>query len=438
MSSHFSSITTEISVPIPSEPPSLEAAAQLSNPTHSVALESLIQQNIELTTRLNIQLRRVSELEQGLSHYQTQMSQFQNQKESFKEEIQVLHRRFQTQENLVITYRIDKENAEKAYANLVMDHKSLKERIEGDRNRFVARIQRLEKYRRRIRESILPLFRQYKAGSELVIPLKNRVQSLERYKSKIKKHVRPWVRGLKLDLQAQSQKVIKQEIKSQELALRIQELINHLKVKSQSFEQDQKTLVEYHEKRFSTVSKELELYKLDFENQKHKLELTLRSKNHYEEANAALENQAILAGRKLAEVTGQNQTEILKLQQDLKAAEELWTESNKKAEMLEAHLAASQRLNEKMGQDMREARNENELLRLRIRQAKTQTSGTEALFQTTPMPQTIIEDVPNESAGRIEGLMAEIQSGHSKRIHQPHVALGSSPLPDREDFGDLL
>ncbi|MGE3973220.1 MAG: hypothetical protein AB7F59_01695 [Bdellovibrionales bacterium] len=444
---------TEINVPIPSEPATLDVAFQTHNSTHSVAIESLIQQNIDLSTRLNIHIRRVSDLEQGIQHYQNQFTQFQSQKEAYKEEIQVLHKRFQTQENLVITYRIDKENAEKAYANLVIDHRNLKEKTEKDRALFIGHIRRLEQYHRRIREVITPLFRKYKNEASLVPALQQKLQWFEKYKSKIKKNVRPWVKSLKFDLQTQTDKAQRSELKSHELGARIQELLTHMKAQSDHFEQDQKTLVDYHEKRYGHISKELELYKIDFEHQKQKLEQTTIIKNKFEEANAAHENKTILAERKLLTLEASYQADIQKLQGDIRTVEELWTESKKNAEMLEAHLGAAQRLNQKLSEDMQEARKENELLRLRIRQVKLQAevipsasilevtrptlAGTEALFQNPLVPQTLIGEENTASADRIEDLFLEIQSGHSKK-HQSHAALGSSPLPDREDFGDLL
>jgi len=415
-------------IPLPSEAVTPVTVSQLAGLTPSAALESLIQQNIDLTTRLNINLRRVADMERIVQNLTAQNQNFETQKDAFREEIQVLHKRFQAQESKLLNYRLEKENAEKAYATLVIEHRSLKSKLEADKISSQKAADRIAKFRYKIHHHIRPLLKSVQADSDLLPLVQDELRRYKRYRSRTHKIVRPMVRNLKFQLTTYRDRCERLEVKTTELSQRIEELLNHLRTRSEQFESDQKKLVSYHEDRWSETNAKLEKTAADFESMKARYDAIFAEKEKTEEANVVLHNRSITAERRLEEVEQRYQSDIENLQSSLAKFETLWNEISQKLDITTVQLEAAQRLNTTLTEDLRQEREKNEQLNARIRQlkikevAKQSVKNAEPLLTANPeVPQQIIEDAESKNQisinTKLESLFAEIESGDLGQGH---------------------
>ncbi len=402
-------------IPIPSESIHAIQVSQLAGLTQSAALESLIQQNIDLTTRLNINLRRVADMERVIQNLSAQNQNFETQKDAFREELQVLHKRFQVQESKLLTFRIEKENAEKAYANAVLDQKQLKDKLELEKFRAQASEKRIQKFRTKIHSYIRPLFKSLSADSELLPQVQSDLQLYKRYRSRVRKFIKPWARDLKFQLKSYKDRCERLEVKTTELSRRIEELLNHLGTRTEQFDSDQKKLVDFHETRWSEQNASLEKLQADFDSLTLRYKATQESKQNIEEENMTIHNRAIASERRLEEVEARFQEDLGKLQADLARYEGMWTEASQKLEMTAVQWEAAQRLNSTFTDDLKKEREQNEELKTRIRHMKIHEIAQQSVRNAGPLleanpqvPQQIVEET---SISKLESLFAEIQSG---------------------------
>ncbi len=419
-------------IPLPSEKVAPVQVSQLAGLTPSAALESLIQQNIDLSTRLNINLRRVADMENAIKNLGGQVQGFEAQKEAFREEIQVLHKRFQAQESKLLTFRIDKENAEKSYATLVMNYKAFKEKFDSEKSVNEGIQLRYAKFRFRIHNHIRPMFKSLQADSQLLPLVQKELGRFKKYRERIQKVARPYIRSLKFQLHTFKERCERLEIKNTELGVKIEELLNHLRTRKEAFESDQRKLVAYHEDRYNENNAKLEAVGMDLTAMAKRLEESqanvarLRSeKERAEEEGVSLHNRTIAAERSLSEIESRYQGDIQALQIRLNTFEQQWQNALEKLDFTSVQLEAAQRLNGSLTEDLRQEREQAEEFKARIRHLKIQEVAQQSARNAEPLlavnptiPQQIIEEVdvtpaPVENLGisKIETLFAEIQSG---------------------------
>jgi chromosome segregation ATPase len=419
-------------IPIPSERVAPVQVSQLAGLTPSAALESLISQNIDLSTRLNINLRRVADMENAIKNLGGQVQGFESQKEAFREEIQVLHKRFQAQESKLLTFRIDKENAEKSYAGLVMEYKAFKEKFDSEKSMNEGIQLRYAKFRFRIHNQIRPLFKSLQADSQLLPLVQKELGRFKKYRERIQKIARPYIRNLKFQLNTFKERCERLEVKNSELAVKIEELLNHLRTRKEAFESDQRKLVTYHEDRYNENNAKLEAVRMDltsmtkrFEEGQAEIARLKGEKDRIEEEGVSLHNRTIAAERSLGEIESRYQGDIQALQDRLGTFEQQWKTASEKLDLTSVQLEAAQRLNGSLAEDLRQEREQAEEFKSRIRQLKIQEVAQQSARHAEPLlavnpsiPQQIIEEVavistPVENLGitKIEALFAEIQSG---------------------------
>lgn len=420
-------------IPIPSERVAPVQVSQLAGLTQSAAIESLIQQNIDLSTRLNINLRRVADMENAIHNLGGQVQGFEAQKEAFREEIQVLHKRFQAQESKLLSFRIDKENAEKSYANLVMDHKAFKEKFDSEKLVNEGIQLRYAKFRFRIHNQIRPLFKSLQTDSALLPLVQKELGRFKKYRERIQKVARPYIRSLKFQLNTFKERCERLEVKNSELATKIEELLNHLRTRKEAFESDQRKLVAYHEDRFNENNAKLEATQMDlasmtkrFEEAQADIKRIKDEKEKVEEDNVGLHNRTIAAERSLSEIESRYQGDIQAIQARLATFEQQWKDASEKLDLTTVQLEAAQRLNNSLTEDLKQERDQAEEFKARIRQLKIQEVAQQSARHAEPLlaanpaiPQQMVEEptpvvsTPIENLGisKIETLFAEIQSG---------------------------
>jgi len=394
----------------------------------SVAIESLIQQNMDLTTRLNINLRRVAELENVIHSYGEQSQYFQQQKSAFQEEVQVLQKRFQNLETRALSYKIDKENAEKAYAHLVMDQKSNRERLTQENNYLKNQITTFARYRTRIQSQISPLFKAYREDS---LALQKTEQNLKRhlkYRKNMQSKITPLFKEALNNTKIYKTKIETLELQQLEAQKVIQRFKSEIQQMQEEHDEDQKRLVMYHETRSRQTEINLENTQAELKSTKKRLGEEFDKREQVETELLKANNKTLEVNRQYEDLFSSAETEIHALKNEVTHSQELWKKASILNEQKDIQIRSMQKVNEKLQIELRE-------LREQVQETKKErpienTPPPEILFAPRKsIPQSFIET----DVERISDLLAQIQSGHTRR----EVETKDSEIAEREDFGDF-
>lgn len=298
-----------VPVPLPTEIPSPPNFSSLPDHIlHSGTVETLIGQNEDLMARLKVNLRRNSLLEQQIMEHERLQRDIKSVNDALQAQIQVLIEKDKIWKDK--NQRIEENNQ-----NLKAEMRRLENRM--------ARLFRLEAFRRRIQKWIRPSFENAKA--ELKAEYK---------------------RGLKLTQDIQSRDALISDLRA-----KLSEAISHIQNQGRIYQKDQAQLVEQYEQKVREQHEEIERLKTDaqfYKERSTKLDSVLSRQVETENKVIALERAKQDVENRL-----QNQvTDLIQSQTQFKSdAQGLATELVRaQAELKEAstHLKAAQSAREEV------------------------------------------------------------------------------------------
>jgi len=422
--------TFDLAVPLPNEIPSQIDLSQVApSIRQSAVVESLIQQNLDLTSRLTVNLRRAADLEEVTQALTETVLRFDAQKEIFNEEVTVLRSRISSLEAKLSEIQIEADSSGRAYASILIEYQDLKSTLEKEKRELKIRVRRFERYRARIRNLLIPAAKRLKVQVQDMNRIQIENRRLTKYKRFIRTFIRPWSRELSSKIKFYRDRCEKLEFRNKDLSDQIVEVSSTLRSKTSEIEFDQRKLIDYHEKRFTKISTELDQYKFDFEVLREKFQEVDRQGEEYLEKNVKLENRAIVAERKLDQLQMEWKVELEKLSAEKSQLETLWNQSRLSQETSLTQSDAASRLNKKLSAELNLLRRENEQLRLRIREKSVAPKESNSV-----VPQAEPPKFSESSVNRMENLFAEIQSGHSRRTD----GFSQDLVSERGDLGEIL
>jgi chromosome segregation ATPase len=433
-------------IPIPTE---LPAAPDLKDlPTevlHSGTVETLLQQNQDLMSRLSITIRRNAELEQELHKTHVEHQRMLRQKEAFEDETQLARDSFHKVQSENLQLRTEIEKHEKDFARVYAEAQEIKGRIADFE----------------------------KQASDAKDEAKSTNVRYQSYRQKIRDKIRPYIRELKAS-NLESQKLYaKYEQLSVTLKKQITDSNRYIQEQGKRFEDDQRQLVEYHESRYSELEAKFNKATTDLDFFRQRAHDYENKNENLNEKNINLENQKVLAERNLAEFEQKHHKEVKELQEklvehrtnstsktseienyqrqkekmeervkvltaenekltgQLEGIQTLWDRNMKELEELRKDEHSVQTLNRELTKTVQDLRKDNDRMRSELGALQDESEKKiSALSQRVKilseengynlLPEEKAEEdlniePNNEILGRIETLMAEIQSGYSSK-----------------------
>jgi chromosome segregation ATPase len=310
------------SIPLPDQVPSptknldfletrsstIESNELHSAPTKSRTVQTLLNQNQDLSSRLTVALKKNIELEQRLEENEDHLRLIKNKLETTSEQNILLKEKSNHFESQISQLRIEAQKQDAKFAEL---YNAYQEKI-GYIQKLSYRLHRFLKYRTRIRGYIRPLINRLKIQTE----------EFKNYYIKA------------------TEKINEQEKQIQSLKIKVQEALDHIQKQTQTFEEDQAELVRYHESRYQNVVSQNENLTIQIEESRKALEATKKELERYKENEAELSNKSIYFERVYTDLKAEYDS--LKI----KYTEESLRDSQR-IKVLESHtLQLSEKLNE--------------------------------------------------------------------------------------------
>lgn len=438
-------------IAIPSQIPNRIDLTQLpAQVLRSGAVEALANQNEDLMARLGVAQRRAALLENRIQELENeqvalrhQVSVAQDQALVLQEKDRLLTQKTSLHDNEVFETRQQLQLLETQFAELYATSKDRTRAMTNQIEALGQRIERFQRYRRRIRSVA------------------------ERINAQGHSHMMKWRR---------------EEEVSRELKLRLGEAATRIQEMSKNFDANQKQLVESYESTLKNLKDQTQ--KLENENQAY----AEKTKNYHQlfDQTVTLENQLIHEQRQFSEYRLQQEREIATLQIEVsdlrneqklrlievenlkKSGEEislerdllkdqnkkitdqvetlqlLWQDGQNQIEKLQSKNGALQNLNQQLSTNLQQQRHEIQQLRAeldsyhlstseRMKEIKGQLQLMNPLV-TAPEKLSFIEDDSKGVLSRIDTLVAEIQSGFKRQL--PEEASVSSSNIDKRGSGE--
>ncbi len=418
----------------------------------SRTVQTLMNQNQDLSSRLSVALKKNIELEQRLEESEDHFRHLKNKFESSAEQNQLL-----------------------------------KDKI----NHFEGQISQLLNENQTQDLKFSELYNAYQEKIEYIKKLSYRLHRFLKYRTHIRGYIRPFINRLKIEGQEYksyyikaSEKIQEQEILIQNLKQRVQEAIEHIQKQAQTFEQDQAELVSYHEERYQAVCQENEKLSQQYT---EKAELSLELNKEVEalkEQEVELTNKAIYFERiytdlkaehdllksksettqaqdsnRIKQLEGHTQQLSEKLNETIQYAQNLYNDHNalndqyaslqilfqenlNKNEDYKKRLLSLEQMNKELSQSLLENRKKNETLEEKLSKTEDDFKRKLESFQHRfQKPTDLARAIPavgqKELLNKIQNLLSEIQTGKqdthaetiSNELISEHGDIGQSTTP---------
>ncbi len=406
-----------IPVPLPNEIPEPPQLSELPKDIlHSGTVETLIGQNDDLMSRLKVTIRRQSLLEQKIIELKDRNLEVQDHADNIFHQNQILREK-------------DKQ-ASKRFIELEQNHSKLKEE--------------LQLYEIRYSELSDQMDQRKQSLAKLQDTSKKLLSSFKRYQRRIKRWVRPLIRSLqnelkdlKAKIQLLDQSLIDEQMRRSELKDKNLQLAEHIENKEKQHQQQISALTNSYEQKIeenikgteelnaelNSIRESLEIFKKKAEEasflanenirlKRHLDELGLRSQENIESIQSQLNSYRSEAKSSSIEIDhlreelnqSRDERQFLKdendrLQDQLESLQILWNEKQKESKDLVGKYQRLQSINRELAGKL-----------------KSQSVGDARGDSLEGAHEELSDRVKNvrkaqQSMQKIEGLIAEIQSG---------------------------
>ncbi len=417
-------------MPIPTEIPSpLNLKGLPLEIIRSNTVDALIQQNEDIMARLSVSLRRSSLLEDRLSQLEAVNRSLEHRNEILSDQYLVLQEkdkilsgRSLNVEKMIQAYKEKIQLLETQFAELYSDSKDKQDHLSSEIQKHLRRLSRLQKYKKNLRRVAthlrLQLRQATKAKAQLELSNQQIKMNITDLSHKFQQQSREAEENQKSLVNSYEDRLNEKQASLQQAQARIQELAakaQHLDKQILENADLKNQVVNLQRKREEIQSK--------FEHENEQLQKGLV------ELRASL-NQKVIetesVRRDLAET--QDQRDQLKLEnkkliEQVESLQCLWQDGQTQLERQREKSEALQKLNQQLGSSLNQYRKDLQSLKLELDNKDFETKEklksikgqmevlNQAAFQASP--ENLKEG--QEALGRIEDLMAEIQSGFNKK-----------------------
>lgn len=388
-------------IALPNQLPSQNLSSNNPQKGKSAALDALIHQNEDLMSRLAVNIRRNSLLEERIEELTQSHDSLKDELDSLNDQVLILkHKDQYTQKR--------------------------KEQIEAEHQSLVDQIEFLEA------QSSEYYTNAQKVQSELkshILELKVKLNSLTKYRRKISGIAKQFRQELELKTQHLNTEVAR----TQQLREHIEKLTAHLQTQKKEFEEAKSSLIEGYEEQVDDLNQEItRLQSIEEEHTKLKTKHSDLQNEVVSLKNSLVENK-----RQISSIGEKHEAELLEIQelyhaqkhenktktvklnelseqnQDLEAqlnnyAEDnkqlkdqvenlqiLWSEAQESQEKLKSQNTSLQKLNQQLSIEMNRMRAE-------LKQSKMKTESNDLNLNTKPKK--------NDSVKKLESLLSEIEN----------------------------
>jgi len=409
-------------IPLPTQVP---GRPDVSNSIHSATVDSLLSQNLDLMTRLSINIRRVTGLETQLEKKEKRERDLSNEVAKLEEAHEILGRQFENSKDNISEAIERKQEAEKAFSTLYSKRQESQEMLESEVFSLRRETRILLNYRRRIQRYVRPLIDsiRWKLSRTFDIEKKFLQQSWvlkrhQKYRRRVQKTVRPLVDRQKIWLAELEKKNSRLELKVSEISGHLIDTCEHLQKKSIAMDEEKIQLVQYNEKRYTAVASELEIAKQKSKCTDQQLENAIRREQqarekteHMEGDLIVSENRSIKAQRALQEDGRKHAERVNGLENKVAELHGLWTQNRTQLE--ENKLMDSDGRNNRLKDQIQFLREENSRLLSHLKVAGKEPALKKPPLRKNKSPLPEMPSHIQKLSNKIDQLFREVQSGHS-------------------------
>ncbi|MEO0335497.1 MAG: hypothetical protein AAF202_03840, partial [Pseudomonadota bacterium] len=399
----------------------------------SGAVNTLIQQNEDLLSRLSIHLRRYAKLEEDLEARDKEIHRLASNESHLKDQILIVERKAELIEDRTSDTRTDNENLrrdvqllETRYSELYARSKEQIENLRIEKETYRKKSERLARYRHRIlrisseirSELSKARFNSQKLEAEYAV-LSESFQALRQRMAASAEHIQAQEKIHQSNIASLTEeyetRLTNLERLSQEKSTRILALENEI---GQIAELEE-TKIQV-ENQLILAQRKAADAKTDFETQIHEIQLKMRTFRE-EAKERTLENQQIIEERdELSQKLQTAQEKCEDLGNQVESLQVVWSKNNSSLEQEKDKNNSLQKLNQQVSLSLNEAR--QDIKRLKEAQETAKLKNADLIRSLESQIRNLIKkgqsedpdtprEVDAESLKRIEGLIAEVQSG---------------------------
>lgn len=396
MNRHDEARAASIPIPLPLEIPPPPNLSQLpAHILHSGTVETLLGQNEDLMARLKVNIRRNSILEQQIMEQDRQTAELKGAHASLLAQFQVLQEKDEMLREKSQTFDIRTEE--------------LKNQLELMQIRV-------------------------EAAEERSAELRAGIQFERTYRRRIRAWVRPFIDGLKSQLADAHTKIafLDRQLGTREAVIgdlreRMESTISHMQTLQVTHNRNQTQLVEGYEARLTKAESDAakamaessllreKASRLDeavsaraiaenrivaLERAKEEIEAQVKTFRQEAKAVAAESTTAHESAARLRKEADDAKLELTRVQDQLESMQAVWAEAQKKLEASQLQQDSLNKLNQELSRQLRSER-------------KARETATQTIVQA--IAPAVSTEKPSERMGKIDAILAEIESGFTKR-----------------------
>ena len=388
---------SEIPIPTPEAVPApLNIGHLPASVLQSQTVEYLLQQNQDLMTRLQITIRRLTDLERQNNEINDRYKTSREQGEYFSNETNLLRDRNRRHELNLQHARSEIAQLEKRIAELYTSTKDYREKLEQENFQLRSDLAHLQRYRRRIQKSVRPMVQDLRERAE---HYQERAFAVERelktvtaavirlvqYRRRIRRFVRPMVDSFKFNLKEAERQLIELAAERSELKTRLFQAYETTQAVKAEMEEEKAKLLDHYERRLAEGHTENEKLKRDLVYYKQISEESSARINAVIESQSRSENKSILLERELEA----NQT-------NFRSVREHYESEFKRMQGEITRLSQTNINRDTEVQTLKRAllHSEERVLKLEFdnRELKAQVSGVQALWENTVRTQKTVHE----------------------------------------------
>lgn len=378
-------------------------------------IQSLLEQNDELLARLNAQNKKNAEMERRLRESEHLQLELEQRAESLSEQVLILREKDKIQKGRVQeiekkfeVYQSEKNLQEVRYSELYTKKREAEQKHQKTLLSMSKKLGRSLRFREWVKNSLYPSFRDKKRQ---IADLKSSLKDVHQYLYESDTNVKAFkdeIENLKKSFDGERRVYDKTQSELKELNNR------YLKLK------DERTVHQNRVVAAERLRDELQQrYQSDLQEWQDKTSLFRQEAKTLQLENQSLKKEYQEAFDELKKLRQQHS----RLRDQNESVQELWTENRKRIEQLSSKEEALQKLNQELSLKLKEARHEISLLTQKASEAKEISESTIKKMKTefALAQKSSNKDEPSKeqitaqkTVEKLEGLLAEIQSGYSQ------------------------